>query len=187
MDTDKNIICGISGTIGAGKGTVVDFLKKEYGFTHFSARDFITRELDKRELPPTRDNMKMVADELRAQHTPSYLIEELFREAQALGGNAVIESVRTLGEARFLKSHGAVILAIDADRRIRYKRIAARGLSTDHVSFEEFGRQEDAELANDNPNQQNILGVMELADYCIENNGQLSDFHMQVEKIFSAY
>ncbi len=102
-------------------------------------------------------------------------------------GNSVIESIRTLGEAHFLKSHGAIILAIDADKHRRYERVTARGLSTDHVSFEKFVRQEDAELSNDNLNQQNILGVMALADYRIENNSSLSYLHAQIEKVFRIY
>ncbi|HEC93895.1 MAG TPA: hypothetical protein ENI56_00795, partial [Candidatus Kaiserbacteria bacterium] len=73
VDANKNIIIGISGTIGAGKGAIVGFLKRKYSFQHFSGRDFITRELDRRKLPPTRDNMKTVANELRARHTPSYI------------------------------------------------------------------------------------------------------------------
>ncbi len=96
-------------------------------------------------------------------------------------GNAVIESVRTLGEAVFLKEHGTHILAIDADRSLRYRRIFARGLSTDHVSFGEFCRQEDAELSNEDPNQQNLAGVMALADYRVDNNTSPEDLYKKTD------
>jgi len=41
------IIIGITGTLGAGKGTVVEYLQ-EKGFRHYSARGFITKEVEKR-------------------------------------------------------------------------------------------------------------------------------------------
>ena len=181
------MIVGITGTIGAGKGTVVDYLVATRGFTHFSARGFLERELRVRSLPPSRDNMKLVADDLRAQHESSYIIEQLFAEASAVGGNAVIESVRTLGEASFLRERGVPLLAVDADRALRYGRIAARGLSTDDVSFEKFCMQEGAELASDDPNRQNILGVMAAADYCIMNDSSLAVLHERVEAFLLQY
>ena len=40
------VIIGITGTLGAGKGTIVDYLKEERGFLHFSARQFIIEEIE---------------------------------------------------------------------------------------------------------------------------------------------
>lgn len=40
------IIIGITGTLGAGKGTVVEYLKTK-GFKHFSVREFLTQEIKK--------------------------------------------------------------------------------------------------------------------------------------------
>ena len=51
------IIIGITGTLGAGKGTIVDYLIKTKGFTHYSVRAFITKEIEKRKLPVNRDSM----------------------------------------------------------------------------------------------------------------------------------
>ena len=35
------IIIGITGTLGAGKGTIVDYLCKKRGFLHYSVREFL--------------------------------------------------------------------------------------------------------------------------------------------------
>ncbi len=187
MNIKQNNILGISGTIGAGKGTAVSYLIKEHQFAHFSARDFLLEEIHKKGLSPTRDVMRRVANTLREDHSPSYIIERLYDRAQKQGGNAIIESVRTIGEADFLQSRGVLILAIDADRHLRYKRIKKRGLSTDRVSFEQFSSQEDAEMYNTDVHQQNISGVMKMVDCLIHNDGVHNDFFAQLEEFYSTH
>ncbi|MDR0438308.1 MAG: AAA family ATPase, partial [Bacteroidales bacterium] len=51
------MIIGITGTIGAGKGTIVDYLVSQKGFLHFSVRDFLSEEIERRGLPVNRDTM----------------------------------------------------------------------------------------------------------------------------------
>ena len=59
------IIIGITGTLGAGKGTIVDFLTKNKRFEHFSARALIVEEIEKRGLENNRNNMVVVDNDLR--------------------------------------------------------------------------------------------------------------------------
>ena len=75
------MIIGITGTLGAGKGTVVDYLVQTHGFKHYSARAFITEEIKKRGLPIDRDSMVLVANDLRTKHTSSFILEELYNQA----------------------------------------------------------------------------------------------------------
>ena len=74
------LIIGITGTIGAGKGTVVKYLQQK-GFQHYSSRKFITQEIKRRGMPVNRDSMAVVANDLRATHSPSYIAESLYSEA----------------------------------------------------------------------------------------------------------
>src|ERR1041385_3771469 len=120
------MIIGITGTLGAGKGAVVDYLVEKKGFRHYSVREFLKRIIQERGMPNNRDSMLSVANELRAKYGPGYIAECLLSEAQASRGDAVIESVRTVGETEYLKSHGAKTWAVDAKREIRYTRIVGR-------------------------------------------------------------
>lgn len=181
------MIIGLTGTIGAGKGTVVEYLKETKGFAHYSVRDFLMEEIDRRGLPQDRNSMREVGNELRLTHSPSYLMEAAYAKAVEVGGDALIESVRAIGEAEFLRANGALLLAVDADRKLRYERIHARGSSTDHVDFETWVSQEEQELASIDPNEMNVIGVMQMADYRIENDSTLEGLHEKVEAMLQAF
>src|SRR5581483_2054805 len=149
------MIIGITGTLGAGKGTVVEYLKTKH-FKHYSVRDFLNKEIQKRGLESNRDTMLAVANDLRATKGPGYIAEQLVLEAQGNQGDAVIESIRSVGEAEHLKQHGAQLWAVDADLRTRYERIVKRMSETDKVSFEKFAQDEQAEFANEDPSKPNL-------------------------------
>ena len=177
------MIIGVTGTNGAGKGTVVDYLVQEKGFKHYSARDFLVEEIERRGMPVDRNSMNIVGNDLRAKNGPAYVIEQLFARAQETGGDAVIESVRAVGEAEFLRANGVKLLTVDADPRVRYERVVGRGTGTDKVDFETFIAQEERELTSTDPTKHNMLGVMERADYKLENNGTLKEFHRTLEAL----
>ena len=176
------MIIGITGTNGAGKGTVVDYLVKQKGFTHYSGRAFITEEILKRGLPVNRDNTNLVVNDLRKTYGAGYIAEQQLARAQAKGGDAVIESIRAIGEAEFLKSQGAKIWGVDADRRERYERSVMRGTDLDKISFEKFCEQEDREMAQTEKFDMNVRGVFALADVILTNNGTQEELFTQVEE-----
>lgn len=179
------IIIGITGHIGAGKGTVVDYLKIHRGFKHFSARTVITKEVEKRGLPIDRNNMVKVSNELREQYSPSIIIEMLYKEAKEAGVDCIIESIRTPGEVDALRAIGHFfLLAVTADLPIRYQRITLRGNETDHVSFQTFADQDEREAASTDPHKQNINACTARADFVLNNNGDIETLHQEIEEAF---
>ncbi len=132
-------------------------------------------------MPETRTTMREVANDLRKQHGAAYIIERLYEMAKD-DTNAVIESIRTIGEAEFLKKAGARIIAVDADRRHRYERVANKvGQDVAHISFEDFCTIEDREMASSEPWDMNVFGVMQLADARVMNDGTLGELHEAVD------
>ncbi len=115
------IIIGITGTLGAGKGTVVDYLVEHKGFRHFSVRGYITEEIQRRGLPVNRDQMVVVANDLRAKNSPSYIVDQLYEKAVNAGTRSIIESIRTFGEIVSLRQKGKfALIAVDADQQTRF-------------------------------------------------------------------
>lgn len=177
------IIIGITGTIGAGKGTIVDYFVKNKKFKHYSVRDYITEEIKNRNMTVNRDSMVVVANDLRAKNSPSYIIDKLYEKAQKSNYNCIIESIRTPGEISSLRGkNNFFLIAIDADPKIRYQRIKLRKSETDNISFETFLENEKREMNSDNPNNQNLKKCIDQADFIIYNNGSLEDLYEEINK-----
>lgn len=177
-------IIGITGTLGAGKGTVVDYMREHYGYKHYSVRQYLIEEATRRGMALNRDTFVVVANDLREKHCPSYITDQLYLQAQENGENAIIESVRTPGEVESLRKHvHFVLFGVDADPAIRYQRIVARASETDKVSFETFIANEEREMSSSDPNHQNIGRCMQMADYVLMNNGDFEDLYRQVEEV----
>ena len=181
------MIIGITGTNGAGKGTVVEYLVEKKGFKGYSVRDAITEEIFRRGLPVNRPNLNEVATDLREKNGPGYFSTLFIADAKEKGfKDIVIESIRNPIEAENLQSHGGKMLVVDADRDVRYKRISSRASATDTVSFEEFCAQEDREMESEdptNPAKMSINAVIKMADFHLENNGTLEELHAKIDAL----
>lgn len=170
--------------MGAGKGTVVDYLVKEKDFKHYSVRNLLVKLIEKEGKAVNRDSMTATANRLRAEKGSAYLIEKLFEEAKKSNGNCVIESIRTEGEISSLREKGKFyLLAVDADIKLRYERIVKRASETDRVSFDKFKSDEKREMTSNDPSKQNLGRCMELADYRIENNSTIGSLNKQITEI----
>lgn len=179
-------IIGITGTIGAGKGTIVDYLVDHYQFNHYSVREYLIKEIKKRGLEVNRDSMVLVANDLRANHSPSFIVDELFNEAKAAQKDAIIESIRTPGEVHSLRGKGDfILLAVDARPEIRYERIVSRNSETDHVSFETFLENEQREMSTTDPNKQNLSECIRQADHVLCNDQDFQYLYQQIDKIIT--
>ncbi len=181
------LIIGITGTLGAGKGTIVDFLVKQKGFAHFSVRGFLIEEITNRGLVIDRNSMTDVANDLRAKNSPSFIVDELYNQAVKTGKNCVIESIRTPGEVDSLRAKGNFYLfAVDAPAARRFDRIKLRASETDNIDFETFLQNEQREMTTADPNKQNLKKCIEMADFVFENSGSVDQLESHVTQVIQS-
>jgi len=175
------MIIGIAGTLGAGKGTVVEYLRQK-GFAHYSSSDTLRQILTERGLPIDREHMSALANELSATQ-PGGVLHTAHTLAQEAGHeNYILEALHRVSEGEYIKKIGGTILGVDADIKTRYERITKRGDSAkDNVSFEQFqadSLREDEGATGSGPN---IRAVMAMADHVIMNDGTVAELHEQIE------
>ncbi len=176
-------VIGITGTLGAGKGSIVDYLVREKGFRHHSVRNYLRKVLEQKQIPVNRDSLTHIANEIRAAFGPSHIVETLYEEAMAEGKDCVIESIRNKGEVNALRSKPAFyLLAVNAHQEIRYRRIQKRMSETDQVDYQTFLMNEEREMNSDDPNKQNLGACIDMADIVIRNDGSMAELHRQTEK-----
>lgn len=182
------MIIGITGTDGAGKGTVVDYLVTKKGFTHYSSRDLLLAEVVKAGIEPTRNELRLMGNKMRAEYGDDVIVQKALEHIETDGViHAVVESIRALAEAQTLKSHGALLLAVDADLQVRYERVQNRRSEKDKVDFETFVAQEELEKNDPDPHGMQKAKVMEMADYTIFNDGTLEELEAATDAFLAQY
>lgn len=176
---------GITGTIGSGKGTIVERLKEKHGFVHFSVRQFLKERIRTENLPMNRDSMRTIANGLRETRSADYIVDRLMKDAYESGHErCIVESIRTMGEVRCLRNRKHVqtwLIAADADPRTRYDRVVRRGSETDDVSFEKFVEDEAREWSSTNETMQNLQGCVQEADRVFMNDSSVHDLNENVD------
>jgi dephospho-CoA kinase len=176
------MIIGITGTDGAGKGSVVEYLVSQHGFAHYSARDFIVAEIKRQGLTVDRIQTRLTANALRAEFGHEVVVRKAYEKAAAEGKNRVIiESIRALAEVEYLQLREGVLLAVDADPVVRYERIQRRASATDAITYEQFLAQEALENNDPDPSGMQKAAVIAAADFTIMNSGSKAELYIAIE------
>ncbi len=175
-------IIGLSGTNGSGKDTVGQMLAERYNFLFISATDMLRDEARRRGQEPTREILRTISAEWRRESgSLGVLIDKSVEQYQQVSnefpGGLVVASLRNPGEAERVHQLGGIVVWADATQKIRYDRIMANkaGRSRageDNKTFEEFKSEEAIEMTTSGDKATlNMLGVKELSDIFLENNG----------------
>ena len=180
------MILGISGLYAAGKGEVVRLLEAR-GFESHSLSDVIRDELRRQELDETRERMIETGNRLRREGGAGALARRLAAGLRA-DRNHVIDSIRHPIEVEVLRELAPEfrLLWVEAEEGLRFERLRSRGRPGDPETLAELQRLEGSELASDDDASQQLLGVRDLADEVIANDGTLAEVERQVAELLSS-
>ena len=184
------ILLGVVGQIAAGKEILAEYLIKKHGFRTFSLSTVIHLELQKRGIKKfDRKMLQDVGDELRKKIGDDVLakktIEQLNQLNQSKG--VIITGIRNPAEVKYFKKiKGFVLVAVKAQRKIRFKRVLARGKRGDPVIWKEFYKldRRDYGIGQGRSGQQ-VGKCIKIADYTITNNKGKKSFYQKIEKIIN--
>ena len=166
----KRIIV-LTGPICSGKNEVLKILEAR-GFKGYKFSDAINKEILKRGQPITRKLQQDIGNELRQSQGADYWAKKLLELAQLEGSSLiVIDGIRNPSEVEYLKSQGALIIAVSADYEVRKKRFLDRLKPGDPKTVEEFNQIEQRDRGINEADFGQQTGVaMSLADVIINNN-----------------
>lgn len=174
-------IIGLTGTNAAGKGEAADYLVTK-GYTYFSLSDIIRDVLREQGEEITRDNLIKTGNALREKSGADILAKKVMQKIKGIS-LAVIDSIRNPKEIEYLKKQPHfILLAINAPLKTRFLRAQARGRNESAASFQAFAAKEKEEMTH-NAKAQQLLNCMALADFTIQNDGTLAEFHKKLEEV----
>ena len=175
------MILGLTGPNAAGKGEVASYLVSR-GFAYHSLSDVLREEMERRHLPPTRENLIALGNELRAAGGAGVLAEMVQKR---LGSRDVVDSIRNPAEVEVLRRlAGFTLVGVDAPIEVRFIRAQKRARPGDGLTLEEFSEKEARENSPDRARQQ-LAATFALADHEVGNGGTIEQLRSSVDLLLS--
>ncbi len=132
-------------------------------------------------LPAERQNMQQLSSALRTYFSEDLLSKVLTEDVKLADAPVIItEGIRRPSDIAYLKDlEGFVLIALKTDERMRFERLTKRSENPDDrgKTWETFQKDNNAEA------EQKIKDIAAMANYTIENNGDLDDLYRQIDKI----
>jgi dephospho-CoA kinase len=157
---------------GAGKGVFRRVVKKQ-GFPIITMGDIIRKEVERRKLEPTPQNMGQVMIDLRKIDGPAAIAKRCISKIKNTSGKLVfIDGIRSIEEINEFKKYFKIffLLAIHASPKTRYNRLLRRRRPDDPLNWGTFMERDLRELGI------GMGSVISLADYMIINEGSIVGF-----------
>ncbi len=178
-------IIGITGAFGSGKTTAANYFLKK-GYTVIALSEPLEKEAIKRKLPITRKVLQDIGNEWREKYGSGILAIKALASVKS-SNKIVIDGLRNLGEIEVLRKKDGILLAIVADRVIRYERL--RKLKRrEKLTRSLFTSLDLRDLGVD----EKITGLqtalcIALADVYIDSNSDISDFERKLDAFLAKH
>lgn len=176
------MILGLTGSYGAGKDTVAEVLM-ERGFVHISFSDLIREELQKMNMPITRDSLTIMGNELRTSYGADILarlaLEQIEKEK-----SYVFTSIRNPAEVKKLQEQPHfTLINVTAPEEVRLERLRTRNRENDPTTMEEL-REKEAREKSEKSTDQQLHKVAEMATITIVNDTTVEELRLKVDWFF---
>lgn len=176
-------IVGLTGPNAAGKGEVAAYFAAR-GYPVYSLSDIIRERAAELGLPPEREHLIRIGNELRANEGAGALARRILAR---LGDRAVVDSIRNPAEVEVLRAvPHFVLVGVDAPVDLRFRRSLRRARPGDAETLEGFRAREAQENGTD-PTAQQLRATFELADVVVDNGDDLEDLHARLDRLVDGW
>jgi len=177
------MLIGLTGRIAAGKGEIVEYLKKR-GFEYCTISQVVRAEAAKINLPITRDSLQDVGNLIRKHQGSGEWIKRLIQSLD-LSKNNIIDGIRNPGEIMELgKIKGFVLISVDAPQKKRYERVLSRNKESDPKDWTGFLEIDNRDFGEEDAFGQQVGKCMKLADFNLINDSTKEEFHKKIEEVY---
>lgn len=179
------IIFGLVGPLAGGKGTVKKYIEEKYHGKDCRFSTSLRDVLNRLDVPTSRENLQKLSTVLRGVFGEDLLSKAIAKEAVGLDADiVVIDGVRRMTDiSHLLPQKNFVLVAVDADPKIRFERLVSRNENAgdDKKTFRQFLKDHESEADRQVPE------VMKSAKETINNDGTLEDLYQQVDSLVKRY
>jgi len=179
-------IIGITGPFGSGKSTAAEFFTSK-GYKKIYLSSYLENEALKRKLPVTRKILQDIGNELRGKYGNGILVKKALKDLKN-EAKIVIDGVRNIGEIEEIRKHkNSVILAIIADRKIRFERL--RKLKRrEKLTVKLFDKLDSRDLGiGETTSGQQVAFCVALADVFIDSNESMKEFQNKLSNFLEKH
>lgn len=170
------------GLPGSGK-TEAAQIAEEMGMKRVSMGDVVRREIKRRDLDVTDENIERISTELREQHGDAAVARLCVKQLDMEKNQELfIDGIRGLSEIEYFRDEldrKVTVLAIKSAFSTRYDRISTRGRTEDIDTREMLRARDEREL------EWGLQKAIEMADITIHNDGSLDSFQQEIASTIS--
>jgi dephospho-CoA kinase len=168
------MIIGLTGTLGAGKSIVADYLQKK-GWIYLSLSNEVREEAKKRSITVTRENLQLLGNEVRQNEGNAVWAEKSLIRITDPQKNYIIDGIRNPAEIQLFKQLGNFyVVAVDAPRQLRFQRLLARNRESDPRTLLDFMKIDSKDLGQGEEDcGQQVMACMKMADAIILNESSV--------------
>lgn len=176
-------VIGVVGPQASGKTKVASWLS-DLGASRVRMGDLVWREVERRDLEVTEENVGKVAKELREEEGMAAVAKlsiPVISEEGESSSPVVVDGIRGIAEVdKFKEEFGDdfVLVSVEASKETRYERIKNRKREDDTPDFESFEEKDEREKS------WGLDEATEAADYTIVNESSLRELESNTIEIF---
>jgi dephospho-CoA kinase len=178
-------VIGVTGKIGAGKSSFIrEFMSHHFDTERVATGDVLKETLDLWGLAATRERLLLLSSIIREKFG-SQIISEVVQKRILMSNSqyVLIDGIRGENVMKVLRSFdNSLLVAIQAEDRIRYERIIQRGEKPDEAALS----YTDFELLDQQVFQEEVTALEKEADIKIENNSNYNDFVTRIRTVIQS-